>query len=155
MTKTTPPRFVFHAKVERSPIYRSKFFETKITARHSIAVEAVADFLTSETKMALVGSRLPPDIKNIHLAFRVVCAVLDPAALKLAPGIPRIYLKIVDTQLIDVCGEPLKVLTDDGNIDDELDRAEIMIDTLSSAADGDEYTEPNTGITFVKGYRPD
>lgn len=106
LTSISPPRFTCYAKIKRAPVLHTpRVFKVSIEAYHSVALEAAAEFITSKDALGnvLELAGLPKAVEELpdYLAFllKVTCAV-DEQALSLIPGIPRIYLEILNVELL-------------------------------------------------------
>lgn len=111
-----PLRCAYYVTVERMPITKYPgVYKTLITAYHSVAVEAAAAYLTSEKSVSKIVKEFSPDKdalpEYIAVLLKVTCAVLEPKAMGLRPGIPRIYLDIIGTDLLQVEDEPFRIFT--------------------------------------------
>jgi hypothetical protein len=134
ISKTKPPRFVCYVTVERRPVRNYKgIFKLSIRTGHSIGVEAAAQFLTSEKHLAEALQQFSaeknsfPDFSGLLL--KVTCSVSNPSKMRLRPGIPRIYLEILRTELLQVVDEPMRLFTSPGeSVESEME----VIDRLAT-----------------------
>ena len=134
--------FTCYAAVERVPIIgHPELSKISIKAFHSIAVEAAAEFLTSERSVREIVSSLKVGTTSLpkYLGFllKVNCQVTDQAALKLAPGVPRLYLKLRSVELRRLTDQPLELKVARGPLSADETQQQRIEDMMMGAEQGE------------------